>query len=224
MPPDAVLKIGGSIGRGRQLAGLCGDIGRLGARYSLLVVPGGGEFADTVRKAYRTYNLGETAAHSMALLAMDQFGYLLHDLIDNSSLHAEMGSAVRALEAGGVAVLLPSIQVLRDSGLPHSWEVTSDSVAAWVARETGCRRLILLKDVDGLYTPESLHSGCPECISEMTVSQLKRHSGGVDEYLAGLLASERMETWIVNGSRHARLAELLASGRTTGTRVVPASV
>jgi aspartokinase-like uncharacterized kinase len=223
-PPDAVLKIGGSLGRGQRLEGLCREIGRLGAGHSLLVVPGGGEFADKVREAYRTFNLGETAAHSMALLAMDQFGHLLHDLIDNSSLHTEIGSAVGALEAGGVAVLLPSIQVLRDSVLPHTWEVTSDSVAAWVARESGCRKLVLLKDVDGLFPPGEFPDSGPDCIGEMTVGRLKEHSGGVDQHLAGFLASERIEAWIISGLRYERLGELLDFGSTTGTRIIPALV
>lgn len=224
MPPEAVVKIGGSIGRGRRLAGLCREISRLGSKYSLLVVPGGGEFADMVRKAYRAYGLGETAAHSMALLAMDQYGHLLHHLIEGSSLHAEAGSAASAPGDRGVAVLLPSMQVLRDSGLPHGWQVTSDTVAAWVARETGCRRLVLLKDVDGLFTPESLRGDRPECIGEMTASQLKKHSGGVDEYLSRFLASERMEVWIINGLRHERLGQLLDSGSTIGTHIMPDSV
>jgi len=160
----------------------------------------------------------------MAHLAMDQFGHLLHCLIKDSSLHTEYGSALSAVQAGGVAVFLPSAQVLRESLLPHCWQVTSDTVAAWVARETGCRRLILLKDVDGLFPPGDLQSDRPQCVRRMTVSQLKEHSGGVDEYLARFLAKVRMEVWVISGLHCGRLAELLDSGSTAGTRIMPASV
>jgi len=223
MPPVAVLKIGGSLGHGAGLSRLCREVERLGERHSVLVVPGGGEFADLVRKSYRTYNLGETTAHIMALLAMDQFGYLLNRLIENSSLETGVDSAVRVSETGQVAILLPSSTVLRTSHLPHSWQVTSDTVAAWVAHEAGCRRLVLLKDVDGLMPSDGSRILRSDCIREMTVTQLMEHAGGVDEYLSRFLASTPLETWIISGLIPERICELLDSGSTTGTRIMPQS-
>jgi aspartokinase-like uncharacterized kinase len=85
MSLDAVLKVGGSLSRGACLEALCREISRLGERYNLLVVPGGGRFADQVRDSYRRFDLDETAAHHMALLAMDQFGYVFNRLIAGSS-------------------------------------------------------------------------------------------------------------------------------------------
>ena len=55
MSLDAVLKIGGSLSRGNGLEVLCREIRRLGERYRLLVVPGGGEFADQVRDGSTTF-------------------------------------------------------------------------------------------------------------------------------------------------------------------------
>jgi aspartokinase-like uncharacterized kinase len=53
----------------------------------------------------------------------------------------------------------------------------------------------------------------------MTVQELAGHRGGVDEYLANVLAAVALETWVVNGRRPERLAELLQTGRTRGTRI-----
>jgi aspartokinase-like uncharacterized kinase len=220
MSLDAVLKVGGSLGRSEGLPRLCRAISRLGESHPVLVVPGGGEFADLVRKSYRTYGLGETAAHCMALLAMDQFGYLLHYLIENSSLETDVDSAAKASGSGRVAVLLPSATVLRDSRLPHSWDVTSDTVAAWVACRAGCRRLVLLKDVDGLMLSDGTRGFQPGCVGEMSVAQLAGHSGGVDRHLARFLASTRLETWVISGLKPERMDELMRSGSTTGTRIV----
>jgi len=217
MAPDVVLKVGGSLDRGNGLPDLCREISLLGKRHSILVVPGGGKFADLVRNAYRRYDLGETAAHCMALLAMDQYGYLLGRLIEGSSLETGMDSACRVAESNRVAILLPSAAVARDDCLPHSWQVTSDTIAAWITRETGSRRLVLLKDVDGLMPSENSPAGI---IKEMTVEQLAGHSGGVDGYLSHFLALMQMETWVINGLRCERIAELLDSGITTGTRIV----
>lgn len=210
----AVLKVGGSLSRGDGLAAICSEIGSLGRKYPLLVVPGGGCFADQVREADRRYRLSDTAAHRMALLAMDQYGYLLNRLIDGSRVSVEFASAGNAAESGGVTILLPSSPVIQADPLPHSWQVTSDTISAWVCRCAGSRRLVLLKDVDGLLGPDGL-------IDEMTVKQLAGHSGGVDEFFPTILKSAGLEAWIINGLRPERLSQLLATGCTTGTRVRP---
>ncbi len=153
---NAVLKIGGSLSRSDGLRALCREIGRLSEHYSLLVVPGGGDFAEQVREADRRYHIGETASHCMALLAMDQYGYLLNQLIEGSFLTDDLNSARKSAESGRAAILLPSALVIKEDPLPHSWQVTSDTIAAWVSHRAGSRRLVLLKDVDGLLGPDGL--------------------------------------------------------------------
>jgi aspartokinase-like uncharacterized kinase len=218
---DAVIKIGGSLSRGKGLRSLCREIHLLGKHHRLLVVPGGGKFADQVRDVSREYRLRDTAAHHMALLAMDQYGYFLNQLIADSYLTADLVSAKRAAQSGSAAILLLSEHIIHTDPLPHSWHVTSDTIAAWVAHSMDCARLILLKDVDGLLTAENAEGAPVECIPEMTVEQLAEHSGGVDSYLARFLASTRLETWVLNGFRPERLAELLNSDHTIGTCIKP---
>jgi 5-(aminomethyl)-3-furanmethanol phosphate kinase len=217
MSLDAVLKVGGSLSRGGGLEALCKEIGRLGQRYRLLVVPGGGSFADQVRAMYRRYALGETAAHRMALLAMDQYGYLLNQLIPGSSLTGELDSAGRITESRRVAILLSSALLIRADPLPHSWKVTSDSIAAWIARQAQCRRLVLIKDVDGLFGADRTLDS-PELIAELAVNQLAG-AGGVDDHLSKALEASNVETWLINGLKPERLSELLETSSTTGTRI-----
>jgi 5-(aminomethyl)-3-furanmethanol phosphate kinase len=219
MSLNAVLKIGGSLSRGDGLEVLCREIRRLGERYRILVVPGGGEFADQVRTASTRFKLSETTAHCMALCAMDQYGYLLNHLIAGSYLTVELASACRATEGGKVSILLPSTPVLQYSGLPHSWRVTSDTIAAWVTRQADCRRLVLLKDVDGLLGAAPAKEFPSALIPELTPDQLAARSGGVDEYLSCYLASAQLETWVINGLCPERITELLEKGHTTGTRI-----
>lgn len=216
---DAVLKIGGSLSRGIGLESVCRMICRLGTSYRLLVVPGGGVFADQVRIAYERFGLSETAAHSMALSAMDQYGYTLNHLISNSILITDLLSAYQGLSSGRVPILLPSASVLRDSCLPHSWSVTSDTISAWVAQSASCPRLVLLKDVEGLLRNDANGKPTSEHIDALTVDQLFEHTGGVDEYLATFLSSVDLETWILSGMHPERLEELLERGHTTGTRI-----
>ena len=215
---EAVLKIGGSLSRGQRLTALCQEIGRMGACHRLLVVPGGGDFADIVRDHYRRYRLNETTAHAMALLAMDQYGWLLGDLIPNGGVVRDILSARKTAASGGVPILLPATLLIQADPLPHSWQVTSDSIAAWIAGLACVSRLVLLKDVDGLLSDLSRRDTA-EVLPAMSVKQLVNQRGGVDEYLAVLLASLELETWIINGQLAKRLAELLDTGQTLGTRI-----
>jgi aspartokinase-like uncharacterized kinase len=148
----------------------------------------------------------------MALLAMDQYGYLLHHLIQDSCLSPDIGLACDAAFSGQASILLPAALLLKEDPLPHSWQVTSDSIAAWVAIRMGCTRLVLLKDVDGLWDARGE-------IESLSISQLQAHTGGVDEYLSEILSQGDIETWIVNGLHPERLSELLENGRAIGTRV-----
>jgi aspartokinase-like uncharacterized kinase len=213
----AVLKVGGSLSRSLTLPDLCRAISRLGTTHRLLVVPGGGEFADLVRDFYARLNLSETAAHRMAILAMDQYGYLLGDLIPRAGLVSELPAALRVAEAGRVPVLLPAALMAQADPLPHSWQVTSDSIAAWVAGALHAALLVLLKDVDGLFASPPPAPG--ELLPDVGLAKLSTLAGGVDPYLGTVLAQNQIETWVINGQHPPRLAELIDTGRTLGTRI-----
>ena len=144
--PEWVIKVGGSLGaRPARLRRLMGTLATAARRHWLVVVPGGGGFADEVRRADRRFALGDSAAHWMAILAMDQYGYLLARLAPGAALVRSR----RELAPGRLNVLAPSAWLLGADPLPHSWDVTSDSIAAWIARALRARRLMLVKHVDG---------------------------------------------------------------------------
>jgi aspartokinase-like uncharacterized kinase len=212
-----VVKVGGGLGRGagdEALRALCRALGELGERHALLVVPGGAWFADAVREADRRFALPATTSHRMAVLGMEQFGWLLSELIPGAVRCADLARA-RELGAGRTAVLLPA--GLAIDALPAAWEVTSDSIAAWVAGEVGAGRLVLVKEVDGVYA-EWPARGDP--IARMTAAELAAlRPAGVDEHLPTLLEAATFETWVISGRDPVRLTELLEQGTTVGTRV-----
>jgi aspartokinase-like uncharacterized kinase len=206
----SVVKVGGGLGDS-ALPGLCAALGELGERHPLLVVPGGAGFADAVRDADRRFGLSATASHRMAILGMEQFGWLLSELIPG----AVRSAGLPQVRAGRTTVLLPAALPL--DRLPASWEVTSDSIAAWVAGRIGAGRLVLLKAVDGLFADWPPRG---EPLGRLTVAELGAlRAGGVDEHLPAMLADARFETWVVGGRDPARLAELLENGTTAGTRI-----
>jgi aspartokinase-like uncharacterized kinase len=201
-----VVKVGGGLGRGARddaLRALCLLLGKLGERHPLLVVPGGAGFADAVRDHDRRFGLRATTSHRMAILGMEQFGWLLSDLIPG----AERCDDLTRIGAGRTTVLLPAALPL--DALPVSWDVTSDSIAAWVADRVGAERLVLVKAVD------DLHGHARLTVAELAALRSER----VDAYLPTALEGARFETWVIGP---ARVAELLERGTTVGTRIAPA--
>jgi len=164
--PINVIKIGGGlISIPGALDRVCHEVSAAAARHSMIVVPGGGPFADAVRAFDRAFPLSDAAAHWMALLAMDQYGHVLVDRIAGAALVDEPGSLLDCLNAGSVAVLAPYRWLRSADVLPRSWEVTSDSIAAFVAGAMDAARLILIKPAANLDEPvdshftSALHSG-----------------------------------------------------------------
>jgi aspartokinase-like uncharacterized kinase len=219
-----VVKVGGGLGRGagdEALRALCGVLGELGERHPLLVVPGGAWFADAVREADDRFALRATTSHYMAVLGMEQFGWLLSDLIPRAVRCADLARA-RALRAGHTAVLLPAGLPLE--ALPAAWEVTSDSIAAWVAGEVGAGRLVLVKEVEGLFAdwPAQAEPLARLSVAELAALRASGQAAGVDEYLPTVLAGAQFETWVIGGRDPERVVELLERGTTMGTQIARA--
>jgi aspartokinase-like uncharacterized kinase len=124
------------------------DLAGLAAQYRILVLPGGGPFADAVRAFQRQDTLSVDAAHWMAILAMDQYAQVLAERIPGAVLVDEPGTVLGALEQGVVVVLAPYRWMRAADVLPHSWNATSDSVAAFVAGAFDATHLVLIKPVD----------------------------------------------------------------------------
>ena len=143
---DAVVKIGGSLlSLDTALARTITAIEHIAATRSMLVVPGGGPFADAVRVASAEHDIGDDDAHWMAILGMEQFALLLASRIRNAELVSRRGEIARAFARGKIPVLAPYRWLREADPLPHSWDVTSDSIAAWVAAQVSASRLILIK-------------------------------------------------------------------------------
>jgi aspartokinase-like uncharacterized kinase len=141
-----VIKVGGSLLRApHQLDRVCAALARCSSQHQLVVVPGGGPLADTVRELDGQLGLSAAAAHWMAILAMDQYAHALADRIRGSRLVEEPGDISEAQCGGNLAVLAPSRWMRSADVLPHSWEVTSDSIAAFIAGALGALRLVLIK-------------------------------------------------------------------------------
>jgi aspartokinase-like uncharacterized kinase len=138
------VKIGGSLAADPLLA----DWLRLLAparREPIVIVPGGGGFADCVREHQARWRFADAAAHRMALLAMAQYGLMLAAIEPSLVAEASISKLAATREHAATLVWLPLDLVRGADGIDESWEITSDSLAAWLARELGATKLIVVK-------------------------------------------------------------------------------
>jgi 5-(aminomethyl)-3-furanmethanol phosphate kinase len=144
-----VVKIGGSLASIPDALDRVSDaVSRAGRASSIVVVPGGGPFADAVRAFGRTYPLSDDSAHWMALLAMDQYAHVLQERIPDSILVDGPG-AIGTWDGPTVGILAPYRWMRAADVLPHAWDATSDSVAAFVAGALDAARIVLIKPTRG---------------------------------------------------------------------------
>ncbi len=184
------------------------------------MVPGGGEFADTVRQFDKRFSLSNQASHKMAILGMDQYGWLLLDLIPAAVASTGLQEARKALAEGKLAVFLPAKFMLKGDPLENSWSVTSDSIALYIAHRLYAKRLMLVTDVDGVYYADPKTNPKATLIEEISshkLSTLKRTS--VDSALAGLLLKWRMDCFVLNGAYPDRVEAVLEGQKTVYTHI-----
>jgi 5-(aminomethyl)-3-furanmethanol phosphate kinase len=148
--PLTVVKVGGALsGTPGALDAVASALAASGRRHRLLVVPGGGPFADAVRAFEARHGLSPDAAHWMAILAMDQYAHVLAERIPGARLVDDPGALGAALGTAGVTVLAPYRWLRAADVLPHAWDATSDSAAAFVAGALDGARLVLIKPTGG---------------------------------------------------------------------------
>lgn len=162
----------------------------------LLIIPGGGRFADAVRES----NLPDEDAHWEAVAAMETFGRYLggfgFGMTDKLSVPAK------------TSIFLPSHAMRSCDPLPHSWDVTSDTIAAWVAGELGLD-LLILKSVDGIRTGGVLSK------------QISRplETDVVDPLFIPYVLQNRIRTTIINGTIPERVTRFLYGQQVPCTRI-----
>ena len=199
---DLLLKVGGSLGHSAELRPLMQRIALLARRRRLLVVPGGGVFADLVRGQKVRLRVDDKTAHQMALLAMDQYGLLLSSLTRRSTVVDNLRAAELVAEAGRVPVLLPSALIRRETGLERSFRLTSDSIAAFLAGRLRTAHFVLLKSVKH-------PSGR---VRDRAAAETLARRGVIDPLLPGMLPA-KSTAWILCGRRPSDLDRFMPAIR-----------
>lgn len=150
---------------------------------NIVIVPGGGIFADAVREAQKRTKISDACAHKLAVMAMDQFALVLaniNPLLAIAKTECEIDERTWQHRA---IVWMPSHMVLADDTIPQSWDVTSDSLAAWLAKKLNAKQLILVKS--------DKPNGSELCLKQMT------KDGVVDEAFGDFVLNKNFKSWML---------------------------
>ena len=180
---------------------------------SFIVIPGGGPFAEVIRKLSEKNAIADDTAHWMAVLAMHQYGLFLADAESKLSV---VDRVEELNNANPICIVLPYEILKADDSLPHTWDVTSDTIAAFIAHKVGEQTFIKLTDVDGLLDENGL------VIKRIHAQELidKADQGCVDAELPRFLLQHTMSCVIVNGNVPERIINVIEGRETICTKLV----
>ncbi len=139
-----VIKIGGSLTESHLLPQWLNRIAEQG-RGQVVIVPGGGKFADQVRHIQKILKFNEHTAHRMALLAMQQFGLILAASHVDFEAAYYLNQIPSILTQNRIAIWMPDYTDLDAAGVEETWNVSSDSLSAWLAGSLSATHLVVLK-------------------------------------------------------------------------------
>lgn len=203
-----VVKLGGSLNLDPALPDWLELIAAQGGG-RVILVPGGGGFADEVRRHQRHWGHDDLAAHNMAVLAMCQSGLMLQALL--AARHPALGRVLRPVRGeaelrpvlcqGQVAVWLP-FELLREQPEPPltGWDSSADTLALRLALRLHAERLVLVKscavplpplDLDALSAAGVLDRAFPQAArgAPFPIELISRHEPErLRAGLCGLLA------------------------------------
>jgi aspartokinase-like uncharacterized kinase len=218
----AVVKVGGSLAlHPDKLKALCTTLNRESKKHKIVIIPGGGEFADVVRRLDEQFSLSCSTSHKMAVLAMDQFGLLLSDLMSNSAVVNAVEEVAGVLAAGRLPIFLPSRLLFYDISLENSWDVTSDSIAAYLSNRLHLRKILLVTDIDGIYTSDPKKHPDARFIEKLSASELLAINArtSVDKFLPKLMLKLHVDCFVVNGMFSQRVEAILEGQNTVCTLI-----
>jgi aspartokinase-like uncharacterized kinase len=179
---------------------------------NIIIIPGGGRLANLIRNLYYEFNLDDELAHWMAIYAMDFNGLELSKKFPHLNKIKKFSDLDKEAKKK-ISIFLPYKYLKKDNKLPHKWNVTSDSIALYLASQFNLNECYLIKDVDGILDSDL------KLIKKMTTSQfielknkgnlaevkskeleLKINSKPIDSYILTLIEECYIPCVILNGT------------------------
>ena len=136
-----VLKIGGSWITNPKLTTLIRRLDKK-KKGKIIIVAGGGCFADSVRFAFKKTKMSEKLANTLALKSTEIFCSYLKNI--NKKLYL---TTDKRFKENSLNVWLPSVILSNEKSFKRNWDSTSDSVAAWLSDNIKADGLVFIKSL-----------------------------------------------------------------------------
>lgn len=141
-----VLKLGGSLLSHAPLTQIL-QLATRAVNGQVVIVPGGGVFAEQVRLTQQQWQYDDQTAHYMAILAMQQMALLLQSLCAGLVIVNNVAMIRDSMQQSTV-IWSPLSSELDATGIPASWDITSDTLAAWLAVQLSIEHVMLVKSAE----------------------------------------------------------------------------
>jgi 5-(aminomethyl)-3-furanmethanol phosphate kinase len=139
-----LIKFGGSLCRPESIHSAVSWLERQAQSHPIVVVCGGGAYADAVRSEQKRLGLNDLVAHRQALLAMEQTALYIQEF-----WRLTTGRIIPISDSGAAMTLWSPRKIMFDQhAIPADWAITSDSLAAWLANQIHAQQLSLMKSLD----------------------------------------------------------------------------
>jgi len=210
---EAVFKIGGKILENSN--NIKSTISQLTHLYDekilqkILVIPGGGSFANFVRSLDEVLQIGDDLAHWIAIYSMNYNGIILNRKYPNLETIEKLKTFQDAKQM--FCIFLPYSFLREDDTLPHNWDVTSDSIALYVANKLKLSQCFIIKNIDGIF---NIDKELIKSLSTFKYNKLKnsnqldniieddsniKKSKPIDSHLLKLIEKYKTPCYILNG-------------------------
>ncbi|KZX15519.1 uridylate kinase [Methanobrevibacter cuticularis] len=173
-----------------------------------LIINGGGQFANLIRKYDEEVSFSKDITHETAIDSMDIIAKLLNDKFDFTEIVDSLEEAIKVSKSGKIPIMQCSDILKENDEIQHSWNLTSDSISAYIANLTKAK-LLIATNVDGIYTrkPNSHNSKFMDEIDAKKLLTFNETS--VDLMLGELLLKFGMNCFVVNGNFPERVLSLI---------------
>jgi aspartokinase-like uncharacterized kinase len=204
-----VIKVGGSLmNNPYQLKQILKIISVVAEQRSVVVVPGGGAFADQIRDLHTRRYLSNSDAHWLAIRCMDLNGSIMADFQSSLSLYPGADALEKWTE--GESFIIQPYELLKSyDRLPHSWDVTSDSIAFWMGIQGDSDAVILLKSINPYVRWLKVVQSETEAVKPESFQYLVSKEI-IDRYMAQLYSKFKGNLYVMNGLRPENMSVILA--------------
>ena len=173
-----------------------------------MFVIGGGEFANLIRKYDGEIGFSQDITHETAIDSMDILAKLLNDKLAFTEISYTIEEAISISNLNKIPIMICSDILKENEPFEHSWNVTSDSIASYIASLFNAK-LLIATNVNAIYTKDPSLSGA-ELIREIDVNKLLTFDeSSIDLMLPTLLIEYGLDCYVVNGEYPQRVLSIM---------------